>query len=144
MKPLPRGVTLVELVVALAVVAILSAMAWPGYAAVMKRAHRQDARLALMQLQHRQERHYLRHLVYAEIIAGAGPGESQPVRSDSGNYELTVSLRDEGQGYVAHAVPDPQGRQAGDNDCARFSIDETGQRSALDAAGANSTTLCWG
>lgn len=139
-----RGVTLVELLVALAVVAILSAVAWPGYAAVMKRAHRQDARLALMQVQHRQERHYLRHLQYSGDTGGSPGDESPRLRSDSGNYRLYIRLREGGQGYVAHAVPDPRGRQAADNDCARFSIDETGRRWAENAAGGDSTALCWG
>ena len=37
------GFTLVELLIALTVFAILSAIAWPGYAGIMHRAQRNDA-----------------------------------------------------------------------------------------------------
>ena len=42
------GFTLLELLVTLAIVGILTAIAWPGYGAVMRRAQRDEARLALL------------------------------------------------------------------------------------------------
>lgn len=140
-----RGFTLIELLIALTVVAILSAIAWPGYGAIMHRAQRHDARLALLELQHDQERHYLRHFEYTDLLtdppAAGGLGRSD--RSRSGEYQLSVTLRADGQGYIAHAVPAPESRQARDRTCARFSLDQTGRHAATDAAGADSTASCW-
>ena len=129
----PRGFTLIELLIALAVVAILSAIAWPGYGAVMQRAQRHDARLALLELQHAQERHYLRHFGYTEQLTAARTGD----------YRLSISLDANSQGYTAHAVPEPGTRQARDLACARFTLDHTGRHAATDSTGADSTAACW-
>src|SRR5262245_47223884 len=88
--PAASGFTLVELLVALAVTAILSAMAWPGYRATLQRAQRNDARLALLQLQVLQEGHYASHLRYA---GGFGSNDDPATlrasdRSISGHYRL--------------------------------------------------------
>ena len=63
-----RGFTLIELMVAVTIVALLGAIALPGYGEVIRRAQRQDARLALMELQHELERHYLRRFTYTDRI----------------------------------------------------------------------------
>src|SRR5690606_39968109 len=111
-----RGFTLIELLIALAVVAILSAIAWPGYGAVIRRAQRQDARLALLELQHAQERHYLRHFSYTDRLTAsrADGGLARSGHSPSGEYRLSVTLHADGQGFVAEAVADTQSRQAQD------------------------------
>src|SRR5688572_22920017 len=140
-----QGFTLIELLIALAIVGILSALAWPGYTAVLQRAQRNDAKLALLALQFHQERHYLRNFTYTDSLVappaegGLGTGD----RSASGAYMLSVALREQGQRYLATAVPAPGGRQAADRACATFTINEAGQRGATDAAGADATAACW-
>lgn len=140
-----RGFTLIELLIALAIVAILSAIAWPGYGAVIRRAQRQDARLALLELQHEQERHYLRHFAYTDRLTAsrADGGLARSGHSPSGEYLLSVTLRADGQGFVAEAVADTQSRQAHDRQCARFTVDEKGRRTATDSTGNDSTAACW-
>jgi type IV pilus assembly protein PilE len=140
-----NGFTLIELLIALAIVGILSALAWPGYTAVLQRAQRNDAKLALLALQFHQERHYLQHFAYADnlIAPPAEGGLGTGTRSASGAYVLSVTLLDQGQRYLATAVPTRSARQAGDRACAAFTINEAGQRGATDAAGADATTTCW-
>ncbi len=53
-----HGFSLLELLVTLAIVGILTAIAWPGYGAVMQRAQRNDARLALLGIQYAEELRY--------------------------------------------------------------------------------------
>lgn len=139
------GFTLVELLVALAVLALLCAIAWPGYGAVVHRAQRTEARLALLELQHAEERHYLHTFAYTDRIAEApdAGGLGRAAVTGSGAYELSVTLRNEGQGYRAEAVVRAGGRQARDFACARFAIDETGRRSSQDAQGRDTTDECW-
>lgn len=139
----PHGFTLIELLIALAVVAILSAIAWPGYGAVMQRAQRHDARLALLELQHAQERHYLRHFAYTDQITAARTDGGLGHSGRAGDYRLSISLDANGQGYTAHAVPEPATRQARDLSCARFTLDHTGGHAATDSSGADSTAACW-
>lgn len=139
----PHGFTLIELLIALAVVAILSAIAWPGYGAVMQRAQRHDARLALMELQHAQERHYLRHFAYTGQLTAARADGGLGHSERAGDYRLSITLDADGQGYTVHAVPEPATRQARDLACARFTLDHAGRHAATDSSGADSTAACW-
>lgn len=140
-----RGVTLLELLIALTVMGILSALAWPGYSAIMLRTQRHDAQLALLDLQHAQERHYLRHFQYTDLLteAPAEGGLGRGERSDGGEYRLSVTLHADGQGYTAHAFPAPESRQGRDRTCARFSLDHTGRHAATDVTGSDTTRDCW-
>lgn len=142
------GFTLIELLVALTVFAILSAIAWPGYAGIVHRAQRNDARLALLRLQHLQERHYATHLRYAGALGTAGDADTLVTsdRSDAGLYTLAVSTSEDGQRYTAIAMANPGGRQRRDEECQQLSIDQTGARRSADATGSWSDAdplRCW-
>jgi len=142
------GFTLVELLVALTVFAILSAIAWPGYAGIMHRAQRNDARLALLRLQHLQERHYATHLRYADRLGTADEADTLVTadRSDAGLYTLAISASEDGQRYTAIALADPAGRQRRDHECRQLSIDQTGARRSADDTGnwsGGDPLRCW-
>jgi type IV pilus assembly protein PilE len=143
-----HGFTLVELMVALSVIAILSAIAWPGYAGIVHRAQRNDARLALLRLQHLQERHYATHLRYAARLGTAADADTLVTsdRSDAGLYFLSLVVSEDGQRYIASAAANPDGRQRRDSECQKLSIDQAGTRRSADASGDWSGTdplRCW-
>jgi len=140
-----RGFTLLELLVTLAIAAILAALALPGYGAIMQRAQRVDARLALLAIQHAEELHFQRFSRYTDALTmpGADGGLGLAAHSTDGSYALTVSTSDDGQRYSATARPLADGRQAADHDCTLFLIDETGFRTAMDARGRDSAAQCW-
>lgn len=143
-----RGFTLVELVVVMAVAAILAVIALPGYRGVMHRAQRLDARLALQRIHYLQERHYARHLRYASELAGAG-ADALPIedRTESGSYLLSVAAAGDGQSFVASALARPGGRQAGDLACQQLSVDQTGLQRSADSTGnwsSDNSNRCWG
>lgn len=141
-----RGFSLLELMVALAVAAVLAAVAVPGYSELARRSLRQDARLALLRVQHHQERHFTQHLAYASSLEGHGAGAlGLATRSDRGYYLLGLAA--DAQGYFATARVDPSGRQAADSRCAQLRIDQTGLRQVADASGAwrqDDPDRCWG
>lgn len=132
-----RGFTLVELAVTLAIIALLAALAVPGYRDLLHRAQRQDARLALLRIHYRQERYFSERNRYATQLAtpaelgGLGLAE----RSDAGDYGLSIATDPEALGYVATARALPSGRQSDDRVCAALALDHIGQRSSADAAG---------
>jgi type IV pilus assembly protein PilE len=140
-----RGFTLIELLVTLAIVGILTAIAWPGYGAVVRRAQRDEARLALLGIQYAEELRYQNRLAYGDrlVESPAEGGLGLAEHSSAGSYRLSVQLRDAGQRYLASARPVAQGRQSGDRSCALLTIDETGRRTATDVDGRDTSALCW-
>jgi type IV pilus assembly protein PilE len=143
-----RGVTLVELLVALAIVALLTAVAWPGYGAIMHRAHRNDARLALLRIQQLQERHYATHLRYAAVLGPTADAQTlaAATRSSAGHYALSLEASADGQQFIAVASAVEDGRQSADQVCMLLSVDETGQRRSADGSGrwrSDDPERCW-
>lgn len=133
------GFSLLELLIAMAIVGILASIALPGYTAAVTRATRNEARLALLRIEHAQERYYVRHLAYASDLGSNGLAVG--TLSEGRRYQLALTLDASGQSYVATASPVPGGRQALDAVCATFRVDETGRRSATDTRGVASE--CW-
>ena len=68
------GVTLMELMITLAIVAILAAVAIPGYRQYSTRGHRTEGAMALTQIAARQEQFYLQNNTYADALADLGGG----------------------------------------------------------------------
>jgi type IV pilus assembly protein PilE len=143
-----RGFSLIELLMALAIAGLLAALALPGYSHVLNRAHRLDARLALLRIQHLQESYFASHLVYASRFgAGDPPGLAVTPRSDHGHYLLELQTAPNGMSYTAVARADPAGRPAVDRPCAQLAIDQAGRRRAADAANLwrdDDPNRCWG
>jgi type IV pilus assembly protein PilE len=130
-----RGFSLIELLVAMAIMGLLAAIALPGYNQLVTRAQRQDARLALLRLQHQQEMVFANHLSYSRPADPNPSGPALPDRSEQGYYLVELRISADGMSYTALARADPAGRQASDLHCAWLSIDETGRRRSADASG---------
>lgn len=149
-----RGFTLVELLVAVAIIGILSAIAIPSYQGSVIRANRADAQISLSRLSTLQEQHFFRNNQYAgdfsDIMGGVSSGN--PVNSQEGHYLISLSLVGEdigegggmesnkAHGWVMTAVP--QGRQKRDTACASMTLDSLGLRSARNVNDQPSNE-CW-
>jgi type IV pilus assembly protein PilE len=59
------GMTLIELMIVVAIVGVLSAIAYPSYTEYVLRGHRAEARTALMDLMQQQERFFTQNGAYA-------------------------------------------------------------------------------
>lgn len=127
-----RGFTLIELVIVLTVVAILAAVAVPGYQSQMRASRRAEAREALMRIQAAQERWRSSNASYAATVAAIG----QPATSADGNYALSVSGAS-ATGYTATATA--QAKQASDSSCATITVAVAGNSMTY---GPSNT--CWG
>jgi type IV pilus assembly protein PilE len=126
-----RGFTLIELVIALTVVAILAAVAIPGYQSQMRASRRAEAREALMRIQAAQERWRSNNVAYAGSVAALG----QAATSADGNYALAVTGAN-AAGYTATATA--QAKQASDSACAAITIVVAGN-----AMTYGPTNACW-
>lgn len=110
-----RGFTLIELVVTVAIAALLAALAYPSFVSQMRKSRRVDAREALAQVQAAQEDWRGTNTTYAASVAALSLSATSP----QGNYSLSVSGAS-ATGYTATATA--IGKQAGDTECATISV----------------------
>ncbi len=113
-----RGFTLIELIIALAIVAIIAAIALPAYQNSVIKSRRADAMAAISNVQQAQERWRGNNAAYSTSLTDLGV-TSSPL------YTLSLAVPDAtansiARGYIVTAVG--QGRQANDAQCARMSV----------------------
>ena len=66
------GFTLIEILIALAIVAILATVAWPSYAAAIRKAHRAEAQGYMMALMLREQQYLGDARAYTSDLATLG------------------------------------------------------------------------
>lgn len=134
-----RGFTLIELMVAIVIVAILVSIALPSYTDFLNKGRRSDAMSALMNAANLQEQFLLDRNTYSATIGGLG----MSTLSDEGHYDLAVTAATAGcpinRCYVLTATPNANSPQASDADCTSFTLTSAGNKTATGAR-ANE---CW-
>jgi type IV pilus assembly protein PilE len=122
-----QGFTLIELMIVVAVVAILAAIALPSYNAYVERSHRANARGALLQASQWMERAATaqgRYPAATDIPAGI-------LRVEGGRYTVSFTVSAAGGTYTAVATP--LAPQVNDR-CAGFVLNQAGTRSQTPTA----------
>lgn len=136
-----RGVTLLELMAVISILAILASIALPTYRRYLIRSQRTEAKIALLQLQTAQEKFYMQNNAFTDNLTDASPaGLGLAETTETGKYTIAVDLAEDGQTYDATATPAEGGGQADDADCATFSIN---QRGTKDVTGPAGVQTCW-
>ncbi len=124
-----RGFTLIELMMVIAILAIIVAVAIPAYNNQVQKARRADATSALLNGAQQLERCFTRFNAYD---AGGCPNPAG--LTEDGFYNITVN-RNETSFDLSAA---PQGVQSSDP-CGTFTLDHLGNRGA-----DSETDRCWG
>ena len=127
-----RGFTLIEVMIVVAIVGILSAIAYPSYQEYVRRGHRAEARAGLLQAAQWMER--------AATAPGTYPKTAQfpATLKTVPNDRYDISVNSNGSTFTLTAAP--KGAQASDK-CGNYTLTNTGQRGV---SGSLSVTDCWG
>jgi type IV pilus assembly protein PilE len=130
-----HGVTLVELLIVIVVVAILASIAVPSYRNYVLRAQRTDAMSALLRVAAAQEKFYLQNNRYATDaeLDDAPPAGLGIAGTERGWYDLATASVDQTRDFTVTATPAAGGPQASDSHCATFSLSSAGTKTATNA-----------
>jgi len=131
MGMLVRGFTLIELMIAVAIIGILASIALPAYQQYVLRANRADAQAILMESAQFMERYFTTNNSYAlaPLLSGQSP------KTGTAKYIISFSSQS-ATAYKLQAVP--QGGQA-DDKCKTLTVEGTGATGTT----ATGVTGCW-
>ena len=118
-----RGVTLIEIMIAVVIIGILAAIGYPAYQDHVENTRRADGHSALMQAAQALERCYTTQQSYTD---GDGNLCIDLAESDEGHYALSAS---DISGTTFTLRADPQGPQTSD-DCGWLALDQSGNPDA--------------
>ncbi len=115
-----KGITLIELLVAVAVVAIIAAVAYPSFMDGLRKSRRAEAIKGLLTMQLKQEEYRITHTEYSKNKADLGDPPSDHYSFDVVSASTnTVTYK-----LIAQA----KGAQSGDTGCANMYIDKTDEK----------------
>lgn len=136
-----QGFTLIELMIVVAVVGILSAIAYPNYTEYVRRGHRADARAGLLQAQQWLERAATATGVYPTAL----PAVLTWSDDTSKRYTIGFANGNTNAAYTLTAAPKNPGPQASDK-CGTYTLSNTGLRGANGKTSGQTgyDTDCWG
>jgi type IV pilus assembly protein PilE len=145
---------LIELVVTMLIAAILAAVAIPAYSNYVRKAHRTDAKNALLDMASLEERYFSTNYVYTTSFADLGYGAAAlNVTVGSGYYSVAAPVVVPASAPTATSVGSPAtysitataiatSDQYKDTSCRTFTVTSGGVQSATDSSG-NPATTCW-
>ena len=133
---LQRGFTLIELMVTVAILAILSAIAYPLYDSQSRKGKRPDGITALEKVAQAEQRYFSDNSTFTTTVT-ALPGITSAT-SPGGYYTITVAGDTAGIASSFIITATPLGGQASDS-CTAFTLYSTGKRD-----GTPSRAACWG
>ncbi len=145
-----QGFTLMEIMITVAIVAILTAIAYPSYVKSVQKGKRSDAKVELLRIAQMQEGFFAQNMSYAESLTTLGLA-TDTINSEQNVYTITVdSVLPAGcssgsatpcTSFVLKATP--KGSQLNDTECPRFTLSSTGKKGTNGSQTAEQVRRCW-
>lgn len=134
-----HGFTILELMIAVLIIAVLAAIALPSYQDSIRKTKRAEGKAALLDLQNRMERYFIDRNTYAgACIGGACAAGTQVLASattEKGYYTLSIPAA-AANAYTLQAAP-----TFTDTLCGNLTLTNTGVKS--EGGTATSVAQCW-
>lgn len=144
-----NGFTLIELMIALVVVALLSAVAFPSFMDTIRKSRRSEAFTALNCAQQAQERWRAGNASYTSNLTNAWPaGLGCLATTPNGYYSISIADVSE-TGYSVTATAVSGTSQANDTGCIRLRVRVAGGNVSYGSGGSggpvdeSSASQCW-
>jgi type IV pilus assembly protein PilE len=128
------GFTLIELMIVVALIAVLAAIVLPSYQDSIRKARRTDARGALTTVAQLLERFNTEGNTYAGATLGTGSTDLYKATSENGYYALALSNLTAGTFTITAT---PSGGQSSDS-CGTYTLTQAGVRGSTGAV-----AVCW-
>ena len=132
-----QGFTLIELMITVAIIAILAAVAYPSYNEYVQRGHRSEGQALLNDTAALQERFYAQNFAYVTATADIATKLRGKASSPTGKYNLTLGAGAATDGgYLLTAT-----QQFSDTACGNLTLNALGVRGRT---GSGKTVAeCW-
>lgn len=128
-----QGVTLIEIMIVVVIVAILASVAFPNYRAFILKSQRSEAKAAVLKAAVNQEKWYLTNNAYTTDLSKLG--FKSPFKTDSGKYQISVTAATPTNDFSVTATRVPTDEET--SKCKTYTIDSNGTKTSAPY------TDCW-
>ena len=134
-----QGFSLIELMIAVAIVGLLVGIAIPSYSKYMDQTRRLDAKAFLQEVAGEQIRYFSDNNVFATDMKELGYGDNATTDSPDGFYNISIANAVP-TSFTLTATAITGKAQETDTQCGKFMLDSTGLKDVTGPAGVDG---CW-